>query len=65
MEKTIWNTQEMGKCISKLSYWWNVMYHKREIKWNALKNSGWHSGQTLDINGKVLVPYVKLRNNKK
>ena len=56
----------MGKCISKLIYWWNIMYHKGEIKLKYLKKySGWHSGQTLEINWKVLASYVKLQSYQK
>ena len=47
MEITIWNRTGMGKCINKLIYWWNSMYHKREIKCKCFKkHSGWHSGRT-------------------
>ena len=59
METTIQNTQEKGKCISKLIYWSN-MHHKKEIKWKHFKkHSDWNSGQTLNISWKVVVSYVK------
>ena len=39
------------------------MYHKKEIKLKCFKkHSGWRSGQTKDINPKVLASYVKLQN---
>ena len=39
MEIAIWNRTGMGKCINKLIYWWNIMYHKREIKCKWLKKT--------------------------
>ena len=39
MEITIWSTIGMGKCISKLIYWWDIIYQKGKSNENALKNT--------------------------
>ena len=35
MEVTIQNKKEMGKYSSKLIYWWNILYHKKEVTWKT------------------------------